>query len=124
MMQAGRIKHHLYHNIEDPRNTVLVVGHVSDGTLGAAIRDRQETVKIFGKELQLKASVEILDSFSAHADHSEILDFIDRQDTGRLKEIFLVHGEANRQEVLREDLIKKGFKKVTIPKIGDTVDLH
>ncbi len=124
MMQAGRIKHHLYHNIEDPRNTVLVVGHVSDGTLGADIRDRQETVKIFGKELQLRASVEILDSFSAHADNSEILDFIDRQDTGRLKEIFLVHGENNRQEVLRADLIKMGFRKVTIPKIGDVANLH
>jgi metallo-beta-lactamase family protein len=123
MMQAGRIKHHLYHNIEDSRNTILVVGHVSDGTLGAEIRDRRETVRIFGKEMQLNASVEIMDSFSAHADHSEIMDFLGHQDREKLKKIFLVHGPPSRQEVLKTAMLSEGFKEVVIPQFGESVGL-
>lgn len=124
MMQAGRIRHHLLHNIGDERNTILVVGHVARGTLGAAIRDRRREVTIFGKRLRLKANVEIMDSFSAHADHDEILDFVSLQQPSRLADIFLVHGERDRQQVLRKDLLKKGFLNVHMPDYGQTHTLH
>jgi len=123
MMQAGRIKHHLVHNIEDPKNTILVVGYAAKGTLGAAIRARAPEVRIFGRHFKLNAHVEIIDSFSAHADHNEIVGFLAEQDPGLLKKIFLVHGENDRQNILREDLLSKGFQEVYIPKYGQQFDL-
>jgi metallo-beta-lactamase family protein len=115
MMQAGRIKHHLNNNIEDPRNTILVVGFCATGTLGRRIRDGEDEVKIFGEKKKVKAEVITMDSFSAHGDQEEMLDFISSQDKKKLKKIFLVHGEIDRQDVFKEAILEKGFRKVEIP---------
>ena len=110
MMSAGRIKHHLFNHIENPRNTILVVGFCAPKTLGERIRQRPETVKIFGQVKQLRASVRIMDSFSAHGDQQEMLDYLKSQDKKLLKRIFLVHGEIDRQEVFKNALEEEGFK--------------
>ncbi len=123
MMQAGRVKHHINNNIEDAKNTILVVGFCAPNTLGARIRNKPDTVKIFGKVKELKADVEIMDSFSAHADQSEILDFLKNQDRNKMKGIFLVHGEEDRQEVLKEALQDDGFGEVVIPELGESIRL-
>jgi metallo-beta-lactamase family protein len=123
MMQAGRVKHHLLHNVEDPKNTILVVGYTAKGTLGTAIRNRAPEIRIFGACRKLRANVEIMDSFSAHADHNEIIAFLEKQDKNRLQKVFLVHGEIERQIILKEDLLVKGFKEVVIPEYGNTFDL-
>ena len=75
MCEAGRILHHLKNGIEDPKNTILFVGYCAQNTLGYRIRSGDETVKIFGKEYKLRAKVEIMDSFSGHADHSELMEY-------------------------------------------------
>lgn len=99
MCEAGRILHHLRNNIEDPRNTILFVGYCAENTLGWKIRHRHPVVNIFGEPFKLKAGVEILDSFSGHADHSELLAYFDA--TGGPKEkIWLVHGEPERSQAL------------------------
>lgn len=121
MMQAGRIRHHLNNNIENPRNTILVVGYCAPNTLGARIRNKPDTVRIFGQEKQLKAKVEIMDSFSAHADQSEILDFLKNQSTNKLRNIFLVHGDEDRQLILKEALQDAGFGEVTLPQLGESI---
>ena len=115
MMQAGRIKHHLKNNIEDERNTILVVGYCAEGTLGRLIRDGAEEVKIFGDYKKVKAEVKIMDSFSAHGDHTEMLDFLESQDKNKLKKIFLVHGDYERQERFAEGILQNGFRRVEIP---------
>ena len=124
MMQAGRIKHHLSHGIEDERNTILVVGFCAEGTLGRLIRDGVSEVKIFGETKQVKAEIHILDSFSAHGDQEEMLSFLRKQKTETVKKIFLVHGEIGRQKVFKEALQARGFAKVDIPVLHQEYRLY
>jgi len=112
MCEAGRILHHLKNNIEDHRNTILIVGFMAENTLGRKIADRSENVTIFGVEYRLNAEVKILNAFSAHADYNEILDYVSNFSSGKLKRIFLVHGEPEAQESLNSKLIEKNFKPI------------
>ena len=103
MCEAGRIMHHLRNNIEKPDTTVLFVGYCADNTLGSKIRNGWEEVKIFGEEYTVNAHVEALDSFSGHADHSELLDYYTGTGGSKAK-TWLVHGETTRSEALCEAL--------------------
>ena len=78
MCEAGRVLHHLQHNVADARNTVLIVSFQAENTLGRRIVERQPTVKIFGEEFQLKARVETINGYSAHADRDELLGWLRR----------------------------------------------
>lgn len=120
MCEAGRILHHLKNGIEDERNTILFVGYCAENTLGRKIRDRQETVKIFGKEYQLKAHVETLDSFSGHADHSELIDYFNAM-TGARQKIWLAHGEQDHAEALAKALRVEHEGDVEVAQLGETV---
>lgn len=122
MMNAGRIRHHLFNNIDHSRNTLLIVGYCSPETTGGQLRNGRETIKLFGEVKLVKADIEIMDSFSAHADRKEILEFIDNQ-RERVKKIFLVHGELDRQTALKELMGKNGFPDVEIPKLGQEFKL-
>jgi metallo-beta-lactamase family protein len=123
MCEAGRILHHLIHNIEDPKNTVLIVGYMAENTLGRRIQEKQPEVKIFGEMYKLKADVEVLNTFSAHADYQDILNYISLLDYDRLKRVFLVHGEKEAQENLKILLEEKGYK-TTIVKQGEKYTLQ
>lgn len=116
MCEAGRILHHLKNNIEDRRNTVMVVGFMAEHTLGRRIVERDKEVRIFGKMYKLNAEVATLNTFSAHADYSEILKWIRHHDLNRLKKVFLVHGEHEAQEHLVQVLLEGGVKAVEIVK--------
>lgn len=124
MMNAGRVKHHLSNNIEDKKNTVLVVGYCADGTLGAQIRNGAEKVRIFGEEKKMKASVRILDSFSAHGDEQEMLDFLQNLNRDKMKKLFLVHGDLDRQKEFREALEENRFRNIEIPHLGQKYNLN
>jgi len=121
MMNAGRVKHHLFNNIEGEKNTILIVGYCSPDTPGGMLRDGVESIKLFGEWKMVKADVRVMDSFSAHGDRNEMHDFISNQTD--VKKIFLVHGELDRQEKWREFLNDKGFKDVEIPAEGDEFDM-
>ena len=121
MMNAGRVKHHLFNNIEDPKNTFLIVGYCSPDTPGGMLRDGVGTVKLFGEWKMVNATIKIMDSFSAHADRGEIYEFIKNQK--ELKKIFLVHGELDRQEKFKTYLGERGFADVMIPDAGKMVKL-
>ena len=110
MCEAGRILHHLIHNIGDPKNTILIVGYMAANTLGRKILEKQREVKIFGDRFKLKAEVKALNTFSAHADYQDILDYVGQLNYDRLKNIFLVHGEENAQSHLKTLLEEKGYK--------------
>ena len=80
-------------------------------------------MKIFGKQYDVKASVEVMDSFSAHADYSEMIDYLKCQNTDKVKQLFLVHGEIETQTVFAERLKEVGFQNVIIPQQGEGFDL-
>lgn len=119
MCEAGRIQHHLMNNIENPNNIVLIVGYAAHHTLARRIIEKEEIVKIFGQEVNLNAEVIVLNSFSAHADSDELIEYVNQFDKNKLKEIFLVHGELDQQEIFKKNLLENGVKEVTIPEKGD-----
>jgi metallo-beta-lactamase family protein len=122
MCEAGRILHHLANNIEDPRNTVLIVGYQAEHTLGRKLVDMWDEVKIFGDIVKRKSEIVVLNSFSAHADGPEIVNYIGRHDRKQLQKIFLVHGEPERQQNLQSDLTAAGYAGIQIPTRGQTFD--
>lgn len=123
MAEAGRIKHHIKNNVEDPRCTILIVGYCGPETLGGALKRGDSQVKIFGETYQVRADVEIMDSFSAHGDYQEMLDFLSCQNPVLVKQVFLVHGEYERQAVFRQKLHSAGFQNVYIPSLYESVEL-
>lgn len=117
MMNAGRVKHHLYNHVEDSRNTFLIVGYCTPDTPGGILRSGATGLKIFGEYKQIRADVEVMDSFSAHGDRNEMLDFIQNQKP-RLKRLFLVHGEYDTQQSWKSFLTSNGFASIEIPQKG------
>jgi metallo-beta-lactamase family protein len=124
MCEAGRVLHHLRHTVEDPRNTVLIVGYCADHTLGKKLVDREPVVRIFGEEYTRRCQVEVMNSLSAHADQPALLAFLGRLDRDRLQRVFLVHGAPERQAPLAAALEAEGYRGVTIPAPGDSVTLQ
>ncbi len=111
MVESGRILHHLMHSAGDPRSTVLVVGFMAEHTLGRRIVERRKTIKVFGDEIPLRARVEIINGYSAHADRGELRRWLDAaRDTSRdLRDVFLVHGEPESQDAFAADLADAGY---------------
>jgi metallo-beta-lactamase family protein len=124
MCEAGRILHHLKNNIEDPRNTVLIVGFMAEDTLGRKIVERQPEVKIFGQMYKLKARVKILNTFSAHADSNDIKEFVGKMDLKKLKKVFLVHGEDEELMKMKEHLLGIGVNAVEIVETAKEYQLY
>ena len=119
MCEEGRIRHHLIQTVEKPEDTILIVGFMAQHTLGRRIQDKAKIVKIFGDSYFLKAQVECIDSFSAHADYNEIKEYLGQLDIEKLKKVFLVHGESEAQENLKKELESIGVKEVKIVKYGE-----
>ncbi|MBP6183919.1 MAG: MBL fold metallo-hydrolase [Saprospiraceae bacterium] len=123
MMNAGRVKHHLANHIEDARNTFLMVGYCAPGTQGHALRSGEKRVHVFGEWKDVNARVEMMDSFSAHADRDEMREYLNGQQQ-KVKQLFLVHGILPVQQSFSELLIKDGFSDVQIPELGQEYTLH
>lgn len=112
MAETGRIVHHLIHGAGDPRNTILVVGFMAEHTTGRRIVERQPVLKLFGEEVPLRAQVEILNGYSAHADRKELLRWLDevKAHSPELREVYLVHGEPDAQDSFAERLGELGYR--------------
>ena len=122
MCEVGRIKHHLKHNIWNPKNTILFVGYQAPGTLGRKIVDGAKTVKIFGEEVAVNARVEYIEGYSGHADQAGLLHFVDSF-VKKPNYIFLVHGEEESQKVLRDKINENFDLPVSIPDYWESFDL-
>jgi metallo-beta-lactamase family protein len=120
MCEAGRILHHLKNNVEDPRTTVLIIGFQAPHTLGRRLVERQPEVRIFDRTWKLRAEVVVMNGFSCHADHDDLLAFLGPL-AGQAKSVCLVHGDPGPAEALAEGLRGRGFAGVTVPDRGDTV---
>jgi metallo-beta-lactamase family protein len=121
MAEAGRILHHLRRHVEDERNTILVVGFMAQHTLGRRLQERRARVRILGVERDLRAHVEVLSSFSAHADRNDLLAYA--RACGAARRFFLVHGEPEEQEPLALTLRGLGLE-VELPVRGQSVELE
>lgn len=122
MCEAGRVLHHLRNHIEDPKNTVLFVGYCAEHTLGAKIRGGQKEVPILGDRFTVRADIQILDSFSGHADRSELLHYFDTMG-GKKERVFLVHGEKEQSHALCETLRERHAGEISVPTWKSTVEI-
>ena len=111
MMENGRILHHLAQGASDQRNTILVVGFQAEHTLGRRVVEKQPVLQIFGEDVPLHAQVEVIDGYSAHADRTEMTNWLGhvRDKSPRLGRIWLVHGELAVQDEFKSALTAKGY---------------
>jgi metallo-beta-lactamase family protein len=122
MCTAGRVKHHLKHNISDPKATILFVGYQAQNTLGRLIKEGKDPVRIHNRWYDVEAEIEAVDGFSAHADLDELLAWYDALD-GVIRQSFLVHGEEEAAESLARDIRARGTEPVVVPELGETFPL-
>lgn len=119
MCEAGRVLHHLRHNIGDPRCTVLIVGYQAEGTLGRRLVEGRSEVRILGREFQRRAEVVTLNGLSSHADHDALVASLAPL-AAAAERVRLVHGDPHRAAILAEALRQRGFRDVAIPQRGDS----
>jgi metallo-beta-lactamase family protein len=122
MAETGRILHHLRNNIENPKNTILIVSWQAPYTLGRRLADREKRVRIYGDEYEVKAEVATIGGLSAHAGQDFLLEYALRV-KGRAKQVFLVHGEATPAAALSEKLVEAGMDKPAYPQWRESVEV-
>ncbi len=122
MAESGRILHHLVHGIGDHRNLVLFVGFQAEHTLGRRIQEGANPVRILGDEYPVRAEVETIDGYSAHADRNELLAWV-RRLGGPIRRAFVVHGEPGPLEAMAKALQGAGIRDVRVPQHGESFDL-
>ena len=122
MCEVGRIKHHLKHNLWNPKSTILFVGYQAPGTLGHKIVSGEKSVKVFGEEITINARIEYIEGYSGHADQEWLLNFV-YSFIRKPRHIFLVHGEPVGQEVLKEKIEETTSIPVSIPDYGEKYEL-
>lgn len=123
MATAGRVRHHLKHNLWDPKNSVIIVGYQAEGSTGRKLVEGAKKVSLLGEEIKVEANIYSLQGFSAHADRSMLLNWI-----GHFKKfpkkIFLVHGEEKAITALKSEIENKWQANVHVPDLGDSVELY
>jgi metallo-beta-lactamase family protein len=122
MVETGRVLHHLEHNVNDENSVVLIVSWMAPNTLGRRLVDGATRIRIFGEEYERKIRVAHIDGFSAHAGQDGLVDYAEAV-KGRVKNVFLVHGEAGPAQALREMLSAAGFRNVHFPEWGSSVEI-
>jgi metallo-beta-lactamase family protein len=118
MCEGGRVLHHLRRNIGDPKTTVLFVGYQAENTLGRKLLRGDRTARIYGEEYEVRARMEEIDGYSAHADGGGLLDFISAI-AGKPEHVFVVHGEPDAANAMAVGVGKLGIRNVAIPARGD-----
>lgn len=117
MAEAGRVKHHISNNIENSRNSILLVGYCEPHSLGGRLMAGAKEVHIFGVLHEVHAGIGVIRSMSAHGDFEDLSQFLACQDPKQVKGLFIVHGEYDVQQAFKERLLKKGFSDVEIPEL-------
>lgn len=121
MLQGGRILHHLEHRISSPDNTVLFAGYQAEGTRGRAILEGKPEIKIHGQSVTVKAKIENISGFSAHADYNEILSWLMGFNRPPLK-TFIVHGEPEASQALAARIKDLLGWDVVIPGLNESFE--
>ena len=121
MCNGGRITHHFKHRIWNEKNSIIFVGYQAVGTLGREIVEGAEWINLYGEDIIVKASIHTINGFSAHGDQSKILDWM--LGIEKLKNIFIVHGEKEAQEIFKEQIKEKLNIDAHIVKYGEKITL-
>ena len=117
MCDAGRIKHHLRHNLGRRENTILITGFQAQGSLGRRLVDGADLVRIFGEEIPVRAEIYTIGGLSAHADQASLLHWL-AQFHKPPRHTFVVHGESSASETLKGHIEKMGWS-VSLPMLGE-----
>jgi len=123
MMEAGRVKHHLANNIDNPRTTILSVGYCAPTTLGAKIMRGDKEVSIFGVKHKVRAQLASIQAYSGHADYNELLHYLNTQNPEAVKQFFVIHGENDARAAFADHVAAHGFQNITIPKAKEVFEL-
>jgi metallo-beta-lactamase family protein len=123
MADAGRVKHHIKNNISNAKNTILLVGYCEPHSLGGRLMNGAKEVKIYSEQYEVVAKVGSIRSMSAHGDYEDLMQFLACQTPDLVKQVFVVHGEAEVQDHFAERLRKKGFKEVHAPEMHESFEL-
>ena len=123
MADAGRVKHHIKNNISNAKNTILLVGYCEPHSLGGRLMNGAKEVKIYSEQYDVVAKVGSIRSMSAHGDYEDLMQFLACQNPDLVKQVFVVHGEAEVQDHFAERLRKKGFKEVHAPEMHESFEL-
>ncbi len=123
MADAGRIKHHIANNINDHKNTILLVGYCEPHSLGGRLMNGSKEVKIYGEFYKVIAEVGSMRSMSAHGDYDDLCQFLACQNPALIKKLFIVHGEEEVQLDFQKRLEKKNFKDVIVPHLHEEFNL-
>ena len=123
MAEAGRVKHHIANNIDQWKNTVLIVGYCEPQSLGGRLMRGATEVSIYGERHEVKAEVGVIRSMSAHGDYEDMSQWLACQNPRGVRKLFLVHGEYEVQTVFKDWLHKKGFDDVEIPERHEEIGL-
>ena len=123
MADAGRILHHLKHNLWRPESTVLFVGYQAEGSLGRRLVDGIKRVRVMGEEIAVRAAIRSLDGFSAHADCNQIIEWMSHINEPKPAKVFVVHGEGPAQEALKSKITSELEEEVYIPFRGDAANI-
>ena len=122
MCDAGRIRHHLKHNLWKKENTVIFVGFQAKGTLGRRILEGEKNLRILGEDITVNANIENIESFSGHADQAGIMEWLGGIEK-KPRRIFIVHGEEDKQEVLSQKIKDDLAIETVIPERYETYDV-
>lgn len=123
MAEGGRVRHHIRNNISDKKNTILMVGYASPGSLAGRLMGGQKRVWLFGQDYDVIAEIRSIKSMSAHGDYEDLLKFLSGQDPTKVRQLFLVHGEYDVQLKFAEKVRNAGFKNVSIPEYHQEFEL-
>ncbi|MNK05743.1 Ribonuclease [compost metagenome] len=123
MAEGGRVRHHIKNNISNHKNTILMVGYASPGSLAGRLIGGQKRVWLFGQDYDVIAEVRSIKSMSAHGDYEDLLQFLTGQDPTKVRQLFLVHGEYDVQLKFAERVRNAGFKNVAIPEYHQEFEL-
>ena len=119
MCEAGRIRHHLKHNLWDPKSSVIFVGYQAEGTLGRMLTEGQKDVVLFGEAVHVNAEIYNLEGFSGHADKEGLLGWLSGFKV-KPKQLFLVHGELESKEVLAASIRERlGYDPVVVTGVSE-----
>lgn len=121
MCNGGRILQHFKHRLWNERNALVFVGYQVEGTLGRYIIDGAKTIKLYGEEIVIKARVHTINGFSAHADQDGLIEWMGK--FKKLDNIFIVHGERDKQEIFQQEIKRRLNKKSHIVKHGEKIGI-
>lgn len=122
MCTGGRIIYHLKFNLDKEQNQVLLVAFQVKGSLGRKLMTGQKIVKVDNENVRVKAKVSVVNSYSAHADHDAIIDWLKKIKSPKPRHIFVVHGEEEANEILAKDISKKVKTHPVIPEYGQVYE--